>query len=142
LSLCLINRALRHEDVWRSGGVAPPFLTLALDGGEWSASHPGRFTSGERTPGTRWTGGCVDPRAGLDTVEKRKISCLCRESNPRRPARSPCNYSDNNCILLSRKRKYHFIAMLTTSYAGNLYQKHIYYSSHLDSCIHLVFQFF
>jgi hypothetical protein len=26
------------------------FLTLALDGGEWSASHPGRFTPGERTP--------------------------------------------------------------------------------------------
>jgi hypothetical protein len=28
------------------------FLTSALVGGEWSASRHGRFTSGERTPGT------------------------------------------------------------------------------------------
>jgi hypothetical protein len=28
-----------HEDIWGSGGIAPPFLTLALDGGESSASH-------------------------------------------------------------------------------------------------------
>jgi hypothetical protein len=26
------------------------FLPSALDGGEWSASHPGRFTSAEETP--------------------------------------------------------------------------------------------
>jgi hypothetical protein len=25
-------------------------LTSALDGGEWSASHPGRFTPRERAP--------------------------------------------------------------------------------------------
>jgi hypothetical protein len=33
---------------YRGGGggdIAPPFLTSALDGGEWSASHPGRFTT-------------------------------------------------------------------------------------------------
>jgi hypothetical protein len=35
-----------------SGGVAPPFLTSALGGGEWSASCPGHFTPGERAPGT------------------------------------------------------------------------------------------
>jgi hypothetical protein len=28
------------------------FLTSALAGGEWSASRPGRFTPGERAPGT------------------------------------------------------------------------------------------
>jgi len=28
------------------------FLTSALDGGEWSASGPDRFTSGDRAPGT------------------------------------------------------------------------------------------
>jgi hypothetical protein len=33
-----------------SGGVAPPFLTLALDGGEWSASFLGHFTLREITP--------------------------------------------------------------------------------------------
>jgi hypothetical protein len=30
-----------YEDVWGSGGIAPTFLISALDGGEWSASHPG-----------------------------------------------------------------------------------------------------
>jgi hypothetical protein len=28
-------------------------LTLALDGGEWSASHPCHFTPRERAPGTQ-----------------------------------------------------------------------------------------
>jgi hypothetical protein len=37
LSLCLVNSAQRHEDVWKSGGIVQPFLTLALDGSEWSA---------------------------------------------------------------------------------------------------------
>jgi hypothetical protein len=35
------------------------FLTLALVGGEWSASHPGCITPGERAPGTHWIGGWV-----------------------------------------------------------------------------------
>jgi hypothetical protein len=48
-------------------------LTSALDGGEWSASHLGRFTPRERVPGTHWIGGWVGTRAGLDTVVKRKI---------------------------------------------------------------------
>jgi hypothetical protein len=47
------------------------FLTSVLVGGELSASSPGRFTPRERAPGTRWIGGWVDPRAGLDDVEKR-----------------------------------------------------------------------
>jgi hypothetical protein len=55
-----------------SGGIAPPFLTSALDGGEWSGSHPGRFIPGEIATGTHWMGGWVGPRAGLDAVEKRK----------------------------------------------------------------------
>jgi hypothetical protein len=41
------------------------FLTSTLAGGEWSTSRPARFT-----PGTRWIGGWVDPRAGVDDVEK------------------------------------------------------------------------
>jgi hypothetical protein len=53
------------------GGIATPFLTSALGEGEWSASHPGRFTLGERNPGTHWAGTCVRPSAGLYTVEKR-----------------------------------------------------------------------
>jgi hypothetical protein len=46
------------------------FLTSALAGVEWSASHPGRFTPGEIVPATHWIGSWVDPRAGLDDVEK------------------------------------------------------------------------
>jgi hypothetical protein len=33
-----------------SGGIAPPLLTSALDGGEWSPSRPGHFTSEETVP--------------------------------------------------------------------------------------------
>jgi hypothetical protein len=53
------------------GGVEiidPPFSTSALDGGEWSASRPCRFTSEERAPGTHWIAGSVDPTTGLDAV--------------------------------------------------------------------------
>jgi hypothetical protein len=68
-----------------SGCTAPPFLTSALDGSEWSPSRPGRFTPGKRAPSTNWLGRWVDPRAGLDAIEKNKI-LPCRESNPGRPA--------------------------------------------------------
>jgi hypothetical protein len=34
VSLCLINSALRDEDVWGNGGMAPPFSTSTLNGGE------------------------------------------------------------------------------------------------------------
>jgi hypothetical protein len=43
------------------------FLIATLVGGEWSASHPGRFT-----PGTYWMG----PIVGLDVVEERKLLAL------------------------------------------------------------------
>jgi hypothetical protein len=62
------------------------FLTSALDGGEWSASRPCRFT-----PGSHWIIGWVGLRVGLDAVEKRK-SFHCRESNPGRPACCPTPY--------------------------------------------------
>jgi hypothetical protein len=55
-------------------------LTSALDGGEWSASCPGRFTPREKAPGTHWIGGWVDPRAVLDPAVKRKIPSTSRES--------------------------------------------------------------
>jgi hypothetical protein len=51
-------------------------LTSALDGGEWSASYPGRYTPEERASGTHWIGGWVGPRAGVDDVEKRKFLTL------------------------------------------------------------------
>jgi hypothetical protein len=56
LSFCLI----KHYAMKAYGGVdiyIHIFLTSALAGGEWSASRPGRFTPGERAPGTHWIGG-------------------------------------------------------------------------------------
>jgi hypothetical protein len=56
------------ECMYRSTFSWPPLV-----GGEWSASRPGRFTPGERAPSTHWIGGLVDPRAGLNEMEKRKF---------------------------------------------------------------------
>jgi hypothetical protein len=55
---------------------------------------PGRFTPGERALGNHWVGGWVDPRAGLDDLEKRKFLILPRlELRPLgRPARSQSLY--------------------------------------------------
>jgi hypothetical protein len=52
-----------------NGGIAPPFLTSGVDGTEWSASRPYRFTPWERAPGTHWIGRWAAPGAGLDAVE-------------------------------------------------------------------------
>jgi hypothetical protein len=60
-------------------------LTSATDGGEWSASRPGHFTPGGRTPCTHWTEGWVGPRNGLDTVSKRKIPSPRRDSKADHP---------------------------------------------------------
>jgi hypothetical protein len=44
-------------------------LTSALDGGEWSASRPGRFTPRERAPGDTGVINTRDvPSAGYSTV--------------------------------------------------------------------------
>jgi len=64
-------------------------MTSALYGGEWSASHPGRFIPKERAPNIHWIEGRMGPRAGMDAMVKRKIPTPYRESNPHHPARSP-----------------------------------------------------
>jgi hypothetical protein len=76
LSLCF-NWAPRHGGVlgeWKYSSIHS--LTSALDGGEWSASRPGRFNSRVRALGTHWIGGWVDPRVILDAVVNRKIRTL------------------------------------------------------------------
>jgi hypothetical protein len=45
--LVRISYALWYEDKLVSGDKASSFLTSAVDGGEWSASRPGRFNPGE-----------------------------------------------------------------------------------------------
>jgi hypothetical protein len=78
-----------------------------------------RFTSGERTLGTHWTGGWVGFRAGLDSGTRRKILCLCRGSNPVRPVRSQSlywlNYPGSLWGLLKRNK----IWMVTSSQYEN-----------------------
>jgi hypothetical protein len=49
-----------------SRGAAPSILASAKNGGEWSTSRPGRFTSGKES----WIGGCVGPRAVLGFLEE------------------------------------------------------------------------
>jgi hypothetical protein len=61
--------------------TAPPFLTSALDGGEWSAPCPCHFTPRE-TARTHCIGSWVGRRGGLDFKEKGNISFPYWESNP------------------------------------------------------------
>jgi hypothetical protein len=63
-------------------------LSSALDGGEESASCPGRFTPQGKSPSTHWVGGWVDPRAGLHML-KRKLPPPLQESNPDDPIVQP-----------------------------------------------------
>jgi hypothetical protein len=73
-----------HEGVlreWRYSSTHS--LTSALDGGEWSASRPGRFTPRERASVTHWIGDWVAPRTVLDAAVKRKIPSPRGESSPR-----------------------------------------------------------
>ena len=47
------------------------FLLSSLDETAWSTSRPGCFTGRKELSFTHWTGGWVDPRAGLGLLEKR-----------------------------------------------------------------------
>jgi hypothetical protein len=54
----VLNYALRHENLRKSGSLAQRILIWALDGCKWSASSPGHFIPREIIPGTHWVGGC------------------------------------------------------------------------------------
>jgi hypothetical protein len=90
------NPTTRHGGAWGERRYSSySFSTSALDGGEWSASRPGRaFTPGERAPGTHWTRGWVGPRAGLNTEARGKILCPpgIEPRSPGRPVRSQTLY--------------------------------------------------
>jgi hypothetical protein len=55
-----------------SGDLAPPFLTSILDGGEWSASRPSRFSPREGNFDIYWIGDWLDYRAVLNDEEYKK----------------------------------------------------------------------
>jgi hypothetical protein len=63
-------------------------LTSALDGGELSASQPGRFTPVNIAPSTHWIGGWAGPRAGMDGMDAAKKS-LSPHARNRAPAVQP-----------------------------------------------------
>jgi hypothetical protein len=50
MSLCSIYPQMYNLKNFRSGGIAPLFLTSALDTGEWSASRPSHFTPRGNSP--------------------------------------------------------------------------------------------
>jgi hypothetical protein len=54
---------------WRYSTTIP---NLGTDGGEWSASNPGRLTLSERVPGTQFIGRRKGSKASLDAVENKK----------------------------------------------------------------------
>jgi hypothetical protein len=59
-----------------NGCIDPHFLDLSTSWRLVASFTPCHFTPGERDPGTHWTGCWMDPRAGLDEVEKRKFLTL------------------------------------------------------------------
>jgi hypothetical protein len=63
----VLNYVIKHHGMKIYGGIVE-----ALDGVEWSVSRTCRYNSEGRIPRTPWTGGCVGPRAGPDTVEETK----------------------------------------------------------------------
>jgi hypothetical protein len=78
-------------------------LTSAVVGDEWSASRLCRFTLRDKVPGTRWIGGWVGSRTGLDHMEKRKFLSLSElELRPLiHPARSQSLYRLSYCGFLT-----------------------------------------
>jgi hypothetical protein len=68
-------------------------VTSGIEGGERPASRPGCvYTRGEKSSVTHCTEGWVGLTAGLDTVARGKIMCLCRGLNPGRPVRNQTLY--------------------------------------------------
>jgi hypothetical protein len=95
--LSFLNEYHFMKAYWGSGRYSSTHsLASALDGVEWSASRPGRFTPRERAPSTHWIESWVGLRAGLDAVVKRKILNPRRESKPRTPIVQPVaqSYTD------------------------------------------------
>jgi len=90
---CILCLTKHHAKI-TYGGVEillHAWLTLALDGHEWSVSCPSCFTPRERAPSTHLIGGWVGPRASLNMVANRKNPYLCWESSPGHPVHSLVN---------------------------------------------------
>jgi len=69
------------------------FLTSHLDGGECLVSRPGRFTHGETTPDTYWTGIWMGPGPEVE----RRNTLLSLGTKPRSPTSQPSQYTHTYC---------------------------------------------
>jgi hypothetical protein len=76
LSLCLTKEALRHKGVWGSGCIDPYFLDLSTSWRLVVSFTTRQLYPSKRAPDSHWIEGWVDPRAGLDNLEKRKFLTL------------------------------------------------------------------
>jgi hypothetical protein len=141
------HHAMKAYCEWRYSSTHS--LTSALDGREWSASRPARFTPRKRAPDTHWAGGWVGPRSVLDAVVKRKIPTPRRESNPRTPIIQPVTrrYTDwaitalqriINSLKLKKIKKACGTDGIQNEYLWHLPQKPIVYLTHLfKQCLRL-----
>jgi hypothetical protein len=75
-----------------SGSIAPPFLTLALAGGQWSVWYTGHFTSRDKSPSYSLCRSLVGPKNRSGHCEEEKDLCPCQKLNPGRPVCSPSLY--------------------------------------------------
>lgn len=81
-----------NTTIWRhvaSGDIVPPISNCVPDGNESLVSRLRRCMAGDRAPDTHQREDWVDPKVGLDAVEKRKTFCPCRKSNSCSSYRSP-----------------------------------------------------
>jgi hypothetical protein len=114
----LIKRcpATRHGGTWGERRYSSySYLTSATRWG-WvvSVTPRPRFTPGERSPGTHWIGGWVDPRAALDVGAKRKVLCPCRGSNLDHPIVQPVVRHYTAWATAAHTNKYNKISSMGT----------------------------
>jgi hypothetical protein len=75
---------LRHEKKFPI--FLQSFLTSVLDGSERSVSRAGQFITGGKAPHTYRQGSLVSPTPDPNTLDKKRTSCHCRETNLDRAA--------------------------------------------------------
>jgi hypothetical protein len=79
------------------------FLTPAKDGRDRPVSRPGRFTPGERAPGTQWIGVWARLKTGLDAADDNLLSLSGNETrflgHPARSLVTTLRYHDDVQLL-------------------------------------------
>jgi hypothetical protein len=86
VSLRLLNKAPRREDVWGEWSIGPPFMTSVTTWRWVLRLMPRPLGKCPQYPLYRRLRG---PRAGLNAVDKRKIFWSCWDSNPDFPTVEP-----------------------------------------------------